>query len=417
MGYKNFSLSTICAFALLCGITIFGGARVTAQTETVLHTFNGSGDGGEPYGAPIFDKAGNLYGVTFMGGTHLNGTVYELKAGSSTEEILHSFDLNAGDGQSPQGTLVMDSAGKLYGVTPLGGSRKLGIVYELMPQAGGTWNEKIIHTFVGGADGRSPQAGLIIDRKGNLYGTTYQGGTGANCGKFACGTVFELSPKSNGAWTEKILYSFKGGTGDGQNPAASLLLDSAGNLYGTTVAGGTGGSVNSGTVFKLSPNGSGGYTESVLHNFSCVSDGCNPYAGLVLDSKGNLYDTTGAGGTLGYGTVFRLSPGSGGTWTETVLHNFGASGDGQYPQFSGVTFKSGNLYGTTSAGGATGNGIVFKMTPASGGTWNETVLFDFNGTDGNVPQGGVIFDATGNLYGVTQYGGSNFGGTAFKIVP
>ena len=127
MGHKSFSLSTICAFALTCAMTTFASPRVTAQTETVLHTFNGPGDGGEPYGAPIFDKTGNLYGVTFMGGTYTNGTVYELKAGSWTEEILHSFDPSAGDGESPQGALVMDSAGNLYGVTPLGGGRKLGL--------------------------------------------------------------------------------------------------------------------------------------------------------------------------------------------------------------------------------------------------------------------------------------------------
>lgn len=418
MGHKSFSLSTICAFALTCAMTTFASPRVTAQTETVLHTFNGPGDGGEPYGAPIFDKTGNLYGVTFMGGTYTNGTVYELKAGSWTEEILHSFDPSAGDGESPQGALVMDSAGNLYGVTPLGGGRKLGIVYELTPEAGSTWKEKIIHTFVGGSDGRSPQAGLIIDKKGNLYGATYQGGDGSECGKLGCGTVFELSPKSGGGWTEKILYSFKAGTSDGQNPSAPLLMDAAGNLYGTTVAGGTGGSVNSGTVFKLSPNGSGGYTETLLHSFtSNGTDGINPFAGLVLDSKGNLYSTTGAGGTYGFGTVFELSPGSNDKWTETILHSFGASGDGQYPQFSGVIFdKSGNLYGTTSGGGSNANGIVFKMTPASGSGWNESVFFNFDGTDGNVPQA-VIFNTTGDLYGITQYGGSNLGGTAFEIVP
>jgi len=418
MGHKNFSLSTICAFALVCVMTTYAAPRAAAQTETVLHTFNGPGDGGEPYGAPIFDKAGNLYGVTFLGGTYTNGTVYEVKAGSWTEEILHSFDVNAGDGESPQGALVMDSVGNLYGVTPLGGGRKLGIVYELSPETGGAWKEKIIHTFVGGSDGRSPQAGLIIDKKGNLYGTTYQGGTGSNCGKFACGTVFELSPKSGGGWTEKILYSFKGGTSDGQNPQAPLLMDSAGNLYGTTVAGGAGGSVNSGTVFKLSPNGSGGYTETLLHSFiSNGKDGINPFAGLVLDSKGNLYSTTGAGGIYGYGTVFELSPGSKGGWSETVLHSFGAAGDGQYPQFSGVAFdKSGDLYGTTSGGGSNANGIVFKITPTSGSGWTESVFFSFDGTDGNVPQG-VIFNAAGDLYGITQYGGSNLGGTAFEIVP
>jgi uncharacterized repeat protein (TIGR03803 family) len=258
---------------------------------------------------------------------------------------------------------------------------------------------------------------LIIDKKGNLYGTTYQGGSGTNCGTFACGTVFELSPRAGG-WTEKILYSFKGGTSDGQNPSAPLLMDSADNLYGTTSAGGTGGSVSSGTVFKLTPNGSSGYTESVLHNFpSDSTDGINPFACLVLDSKGNLYSTTGAGGTFGQGTVFGLSPGSKGKWIETVPHNFGGPGDGQAPQFSGVAFdKSGNLYGTTSAGGSNGNGIVFKMTPTSGGGWTESVFFNFDGSDGYVPQG-VIFNATGDLLGITQYGGSNFGGTAFEIVP
>jgi uncharacterized repeat protein (TIGR03803 family) len=195
-------------------------------------------------------------------------------------------------------------------------------------------------------------------------------------------------------------------------------MDSAGNLYGTTVAGGAGGSVNSGTVFKLSPNGSGGYTETLLHSFiSNGKDGINPFAGLVLDSKGNLYSTTGAGGIYGYGTVFELSPGSKGGWSETVLHSFGAAGDGQYPQFSGVAFdKSGDLYGTTSGGGSNANGIVFKITPTSGSGWTESVFFSFDGTDGNVPQG-VIFNAAGDLYGITQYGGSNLGGTAFEIVP
>jgi len=418
MKYRIFSLSTIRAFGLLCAMTTFACPCVTAQTETVLHTFDGPGDGGEPYGAPILDKAGNLYGVTFMGGTYLKGTVYELESGSWTEEILHSFDPSAGDGESPQGALVMDGAGNLYGVTPLGGRRKLGIVYELTPEEGGTWKEEIIHTFVGGSDGRSPQAGLILDKKGNLYGTTYQGGTGTKCGAFACGTVFELSPKSGGGWTEKVLYSFKGGTADGQNPAAPLLMDSSGNLYGTTEAGGTGGSFSSGTVFKLTPNGFGDYAETVLHNFpSKATDGINPFAGLLFDSKGNLYSTTGAGGTYGYGTVFELSPGSQGKWTETVLHSFGAPGDGQAPQFSGVAFdKSGDLYGTTAAGGSNGNGIVFKMTPTSDGGWAESVFFNFDGTDGNLPLG-VIFNAAGDLYGITQYGGSNFGGTAFEIVP
>jgi uncharacterized repeat protein (TIGR03803 family) len=214
VSYRRFSPFAICLLALTC-VTLPGA---TAQTVSILHNFGADGDAAEPDGVLIFDKAGNAYGVSYRGGTYLNGTVYELSPSGSgwNETILHNFNASAGDGQTPQGSLVMDSAGNLYGTTQNGGARKLGIVYKLSPASGGTWTEKIIHTFIGGTDGRFPEAGLIFDKKGNLYGTAYQGGTGGTCGGLGCGVVFELSPKSSGSWSEKILHTFKSRKGFGR---------------------------------------------------------------------------------------------------------------------------------------------------------------------------------------------------------
>ena len=415
MSYKRFSPFAICLLALTC--VLLPGA--TAQTVSILHNFGANGDAAEPDGVLIFDKAGNAYGVSYRGGTYLNGTVYELSPSGSgwNETILHNFNAGAGDGQTPQGWLVMDSAGNLYGTAQLGGSRKLGIVYELSPVSGGTWTEKIIHTFIGGTDGRFPEVGLIFDKKGNLYGTAYQGGTGGMCGGLGCGVVFELSPKSGGGWSEKILHTFKGGTTDGANPLASLVMDSAGNLYGTTATGGA--HSNAGTAFKLTPNSSGGWTETILHSFNASSsDGSNPYASMVFDSVGNLYGTTGGGGANLEGTVFKLAPGKSGSWTESVLHSFGGPGtDGQFPFNGGVVFDSlGNLYGTTGEGGSTGQGIVFKMSPASGGSWSESVYLNFDGTNGIQPSYGLAVNA-GNVYGAALYGGTQLAGTVIEIVP
>ena len=413
--HRRFSPLAICLLALTC-VTLPGA---TAQTVSILHNFGADGDAAEPDGVLIFDKAGNAYGVSYRGGTTLNGTVYELSPSGSSwnETILHSFNASAGDGQTPQGSLAMDSAGNLYGTTQYGGSRKIGIVYKLSPASGGTWTEKIIHTFIGGTDGRFPQAGLILDKKGNLYGTANQGGTGGTCGGLGCGVVFELSPKSGGAWTEKILHTFKGGTTDGANPIASLVMDSAGNLYGTDA---TGGAHSGGTAFKLTANASGGWTQTILHSFNASSsDGSNPYSNLVFDSAGNLYGTTGAGGTNQSGTVFKLTPGKSGSWTESVLHTFGGPGtDGQFPYNSGVIFDSlGNLYGTTGGGGSTGQGVVYKMSPASGGGWTEIVYVNFDGTNGIAPTYGLTLNSAGNIYGTALDGGTQLAGTAFEIVP
>lgn len=250
------------------------------------------------------------------------------------------------------------------------------------PTAGGGWTERVLHNFGNGVDGASPWAGLIIDATGNLYGTTHDGGT------YGVGTVFELTPTGGGGWTEKVLHSFN--FTDGGGPYGGLVMDAAGNLYGTTYAGGSGGW---GTVFELTPTGGGGWTEKVLFSFGDIGGG--PYAGLIFDSAGNLYGTTIGGGTYGYGRVFELTPTGGGGWTEKVLHSFGIinATDGAGP-YAGLIFDSaGNLYGTTYSGPVINGayvGTVFELQPTGGG-WRETVLYSFsNGTDGSSPYGGLV---------------------------
>ena len=305
----------------------------------------------------------------------------------------------------------MDSAGNIYGTTYSGGANNNsgGTVFKLTPGSGGTYSESVLWSFGGTGDGVNPYAaGLIMDSAGNLYGTTAGGGA------HSFGTVFKLTSGSGGTYTESVLWSF-GGTNDGKNPYARLVMDSSGNLYGTTY---TGGANSHGTVFKLTPGSGGTYSESVLWSFGGTSDGTYPEAGLVMDSAGDLYGTTSGGGANNNsGTVFKLTPGSGGTYTESVLWTFGATGDGASPYAGLVMDNAGNLYGTTSGGGANNNsGTVFKLTPGSGGTYTESVLWSFGGTgDGVGPYAGLVMDSAGNIYGTTYIGGANRSGTVFKI--
>ncbi len=263
--------------------------------------------------------------------------------------------------------------------------------------------ETILHTFTGGSDGGSPQAGLIFDSKGNLYGTTGGGGSSASCG--GCGTAFELVPNSNGTWTENVLYSFGSlqNLGDGANPYGGLTFDSKGNLYGTTTSGG--GSFQ-GVVFELVAGSNGTWTEKVLYSFTGGNDGGFPYgSGLTFDSSGNLYGMTEAGGVYGFGTVFELVAGSNGAWTEKVLHSFADGNDGQFPFGSTLIFDTaGNLYGVASGGGVHDWGVVFKVTRGSTGNWTEKVLYAFpGGSGGSFPTGNLVFDSAGNLYGGASF--------------
>jgi uncharacterized repeat protein (TIGR03803 family) len=345
-------------------------------------------------------------------------------------KVLYSFvNARAGDGAYPVSNLVFDQSGNLYGTTLAGGANAVqgGVVFELSP-AGGTWAETILYNFcsdvVNGRclDGDGPEAGLIFDAKGNLYGTTAYGGSNSNSG-----TVFELSPPSppGGAWTETVLYSFCANYGgynclDGALPVSQLTLDAAGNLYGTTSQGGSGtpkSGAGPGTVFELS-HGPNGWTETVLYNFCSVGngycpDGTLPMAGVTFDKLGNLYGTTEAGGLLKYqgpGTVYKLSPGSNG-WTETVVLTSKQSLSGA--PLGTVSFDPlGNLYSTFSAGGQFGPGGIFQLRPHGGVTG-----FSFNGNNGYDPAAGVLIDAKhGALYGTTLAGGTNFSGNVFKMV-
>jgi uncharacterized repeat protein (TIGR03803 family) len=426
----NKSLLTVLVVTLIVVSAVL--ATVTpgwaASREKVLYAFDGRRDGSSP-GAVIFDAAGNLYGTTSSGGNYQCdryfgcGTVFKLKPGLRgkwSKSVLHTF---AGkDGAYPS-DLIFDAAGNLYGVTVSGGGAKgYGTVFKLAPSANGRWTETVLHVF-NNQDGGLPASSLIFDKAGNLYGTTQVGGA------HGFGTVFKLAPGVSGKWTETVLHSFNGK--DGNNPSSALIFDLFGNLYGTTEAGGN---VNycspngCGTVFKLAPGTAGKWTHTVLHSF-VGRDGSIPTSSLVLDTGGNLYGTTLFGGDLnsatcsgyGCGTVFELAPGSNGCWTEKVLHKFRGWTDGFYPRASVIFDAAGNLYGTTWYGSN-----VFKLAPGANGKWTETVLIYFNSNDGSFPSAGLVFDASGNLYGTTDYGGklnncqSQYGngcGVVFEIVP
>ncbi|MGA2694825.1 MAG: choice-of-anchor tandem repeat GloVer-containing protein [Terriglobales bacterium] len=324
-------------------------------------------------------------------------------------QVLHNFT-GGGDGSSPSTALVADSSGNLYGTTGEGGSTNgcfggigCGVVFELSPpkRIGGSWKETILYRFTGGSDGAGPHSSLVFDTAGNLYGTTTLGGDLGNqlCAGFynsGCGVVFELSPQGDG-WSETTLYTFEG-AGDGAFPLGSLVFDLSGNLYGTASLGGGGGEcitgelLGCGTIFELSPNGSGVWTEATIYQFQGLPDGAIPKAGMVLDRRGNLYGTTVAGGAQGYGTVFELSPPlqQGGTWDEGAIYSFPAS----TPEPPGVMLDSqGNLYGTSDSG----SGSVFELTP-SAGAWIENTIYSFKGQKNAGPTA-LVMDKSGNLYG------------------
>jgi len=367
-----------------------------AQTFTVLYTFTSTADGEQPDAPLTQDAAGNLYGTTQYGGTRGGfGTVFKLDT-TGKEHVLRSF-AGTPDAEDPYSGLIRDKAGNFYGTTLYGGTQGgFGTVFKLHP--GG--KETILHSFAGTPDGEDPRSVLVRDGAGNLYGMTQYGGTNGGYG-----TVFKLDAKGK----VTLLHSFSG-TPDGEDPYAGLLRDRAGNLYGTTMFGGTGGGF--GTVFRLDANGK----LTLLHSFAGTPDGVNPLAGLLRDGAGNLYGTTEYGGTNGgYGTVFKVNA----KGKLTLLHSFAGTPDGQNPYSRLIRDSTGNLYGTTFYGGTSGYGSVFKLDPAG----KLTILHSFNDSpDGAHPIAGLILDKAGNLYGTTSDGGDlNCGfsgcGTVFKVTP
>jgi uncharacterized repeat protein (TIGR03803 family) len=421
---KKPTIHFLAACAVLSFLTSTTPASA-ASKEKVLHEFKENGkDGYSPNANLIFDAAGNLYGTAFgapYGGNGYgsNGTVVQLKLGAGgkwSEKVLYSFCAVKGcaDGKAPNAGVISDAAGNLYGTTASGGAYGGGTVFRVTPHAGGKWTETVLHSF-NGTDGRDPLGSLIFDAGGNLYGTTYLGGANTDNG-----TVFELTPGAGDTWTEKVLYSFCAVTGclDGTYPGAGVILDSRGNLYGTTFEGGTGGYGGFGTVFELSPRAGGKWTEKVLHSFNDTNnstDGSYPWDSLVLDAAGDLYGTTARGGAgrgfncfynAGCGTVFKLTSGANGKWTEKVLHSFHNNGIDGYGTEANLVFDAaGNLYGTTELGGSHDNGAIFQLKPGTNGKWQEKVIYSL-GQHGIEPWGGLIFDTGGNMYGTTLQGGN-----------
>jgi uncharacterized repeat protein (TIGR03803 family) len=424
---------TVGAFlTLVAWFPLLTPASCAAGKYKVLHRFTGA-DGATPSEGLIFDAAGNLYGTTAYGGNPVcyngiafpvgYGTVFKLVPnpdGSWTESVLHEF--TGADGQMPEGALASDATGNLYGTTSVGGAfpcpayGNCGTVFKMSPNPDGSWSETVLHSF-GGADGWYPGRDLVLDKAGNLYGTTSLGGA-YSCSNYSCGTVFKMNPNPDGSWSETVLHSFNGA--DGELPTAGLIFDAAGSLYGTTEGGGPGPKNGYGTVFVLKPNSNGSWTESLLYVFTGSRDGNQPSAGLVMDAVGNLYGTTPLGGAVnncyGYcGLVFKLAPKSDGSWKERVLHMFAGRPAGN-PVTSLIFDVAGNIYGT--AAGPTYGG-VFKMTPSSKGRWVYSILQAFDGKPGSAPFGPLVLDKAGNLYGTTSYCGPGEGcdGIVFEITP
>ena len=403
-------MSTRIAFATSLLLFAAGwSAPAECQTLTVLHAFTGGADGSLPGAGLTIDQRGRLYGTDHVGGDVSGqfcapfgcGVAFQLTnvAGSWVLAPIYTFG-GGNDGASPTSTLVFGPDGALYGTTIVGGGGPCdgfslsgcGTVFSLRPPARACarvtcpWLETVLYRFTGAADGAYPSFGAVVfDRAGNLYGTTRAGG------RFGQGAVYELS-RSAGGWTESTLYSFTGGS-DGSTPFSGVVFDSAGNLYGTTFQGGAAGD---GTVFELTPSASG-WNFNLLYTFTGGNDGRMPWGGLTLDASGSLFGSTSRGG--GAGTVFQLTLLQG-TRSFRTIYSLES-----YPSGTLALDEAGNLYGETVGGGRYANGTVFQLSQ-SGGNWVYTDLHDFYSDDGVNPFGDTLL-SNGTVYGVTEYGGPN----------
>lgn len=419
----------VCMFALTLAPTSWA-----ASTYSKVYTFGALPDGSVPTPSLVMDSAGNLYGATEEGGTGPGcgsdsgcGIIFKLTPnsdGSWTENILYNFQGSSSDGAFPGG-LMLDAKGNLYGTSGTGGpcdDGGCGGVFEMTPNSDGRWTFQVLFDFPGPADGTYPTYGLVVDEAGNLYGTTSEGGT------HNCGTIYELSP-NGGSWTHTVLYNFTCGA-DGHFPQGALLRDAEGNLYGTVENGGVDECTVSGcgSVYKLSKNANGQWRFRALYSFTGQADGGTPQAPLAFYA-GDLYGTTYSGGDsscakYGCGVLFKLSKNLDGSWTEHVLHAFTGGKDGAYPQAAVIFDAAGNLYGISGeTSGALGYGNVFKARVLSNGVASYTLLKHFGSAPDGIAPNGLMLDSAGNVYGTTWYGGTmpcgvnaSFGcGVVFKI--
>lgn len=442
-------LSCLVALCAMVSVSVFVAAPAEAQTLTTLHTFGLAAGGQYPAGHLAADATGNLYGMTFQGGTFNRGTIFKLSpppsGGQWTETVIYNFT-NDADDNVPGGYLIVDPAGKLYGTTTYGGTGS-GTVFQLAPPtvSGGAWTRYVLYRFSGKPDGVNPIGTLIMDAAQNIYGETWQGGA---CSSTGDGTVFKLSAPTTlgGSWNEQVLYSFQFdcGASDGSNPTGGLAIGKGGVLFGVTSNGGVG-LQPGGTVFRLNPPTAShtDWKETVLHAFNpfgTVIDGFRPVGGVIVDNKNNVYGTTvGGGGTRstcpnygGCGVVYEVSPPAiaGGAWTENILYSLTGGDGGDSPMDSLLLDAVGNLYGEAPVGGDSTScgpngdcGTIFELNPpsTSGSPWSEVTLHSFtSGPNGVRPVGGLTFGQFHRLYGVTQINGSampHAKGTVFKLVP
>jgi uncharacterized repeat protein (TIGR03803 family) len=385
-----------------------------AQTKKTIDSFNGTSDGAFPDSNLIADGSGGFYGVTSSGGAAGCGVFFHLTqaAGVWTETVVQSFQDSPSDLCGPNYDLLQDSAGNIYGSSEGGGTFGYGAVFELSPQSGGGWTDTVLYSFTDGLDGSRPEGGVALGPNGGLYGITFEGGPSSDECDFNCGVLFQILPPAErgGAWSETTIYSFPYPQQPGD---LHVIADQQGNLFGTNT------SLH--TIFKLSLASDGKWSYADIYKFT-GSNGIYAPAGLITDSAGNLYGTTISSPC---GLVFQLAPpASESTWTFNLLYTFaGAPNDGCYPYGRLIFDSQGNLYGTTFYGGFSNRtcqsscGTVYKLSPSSGGTWTETLLHKFiGGNDGNQPNARLAISG-GVVYGTTQFGGAANSGTVFAIRP
>jgi uncharacterized repeat protein (TIGR03803 family) len=411
MGRRSISylLTGVLAIVALFAMIVTAGATSTTK---VVYSFAGDDDGEYPSTELVIDANGNVYGTTVQGGQVGGGTVFQL-APDGTHTVLYNFTAGV-DGGQPYGGVTLDAQGNLYGSAVVGGSGGsceggCGVAYKLTNN-GGVWTQTVLHSFTGGDDGSGPGAGLTLDAHGNLYGMTPTGGA------YGIGVIYQLHPRQNGSWGFKVIHAFTGGQDGSSGSAGRMIFDDAGNLYGVATVGGDFGK---GVVIELTRR-SGTWKLKTLYSFKGMPDAGFPYGGLIFDDAGNLYGTTYYDGANNLGSVYQLTRGPGGVWKERVLYSFRGGLDGANSISSLVFDANGNLYGTTSEGGAPGCscGVIFKLAPGSHGNWTESIAYAFTGVpDGAFAYNGMAGDGLGNFFGATVHGGVDGEGSIYEFTP
>lgn len=409
---RTWTFRRISILSALALIALFTRIASAASTTQVLYSFLGDEDGEYADTDLVTDSAGNIYGTTVQGGTYSSGTVFQITP-AGVHTVLYNFTGGA-DGGEPYKGVTLDAQGNIYGTAGVGGKyvgpctdTGCGVVFELT-NSGGTWTQTVIHSFTGGKDGWGPGAGVTVDSHGAVYGTTPLGGTPN------AGVIYQLINR-NGTWGEKIIHTFTGGNDGIGGSAGRLVPDRRGGFFGACTAGGANGD---GVIFHIAPAGNGTWNFTTIYAFKGMPDAGFPYGTLLMDNAGNLYGTSYYDGANDLGAVYQLAYRNG-TWKERVLYSFKGGADGSAPISNLVSDPAGNLYGTTSEGGAPscGCGTIFSLT-RSGTSWTENVVYSFQGPpDGAFVYNGMVVDNAGNYYGATVHGGTANEGAIYKFFP